>query len=109
MSKKVAKKVGLGLAITGIIAGASALALAIMKKKKREEIYHEAELKAMNELDELMNENEEDSCCSDCDCSNENNNEQSEQSLEEVCEETDIDEEIISDEQIETYEPKQQD
>lgn len=67
MSKK--KKLGLGLALTGIAAGAGAVAVAMLKKKKREEIYHEAELKAMNELDELMAEaenDEEGTCCAGC-------------------------------------------
>lgn len=68
MGKKI-KKIGLGLALTGIAAGVSALAVSFMKKKKREEIYHEAELKAMNELDELMNESGGNSCCSECCCS----------------------------------------
>lgn len=68
MGKKI-KKIGFGLALTGIAAGVSALAVSFMKKKKREEIYHEAELKAMNELDELMNEADGNSCCSDCGCS----------------------------------------
>lgn len=71
MSKK--KNFGLGLILTGIAAGAGAIAVAMLKKKKREEIYHEAELKAMNELDELMAEaenDEEGTCCADCGCDN---------------------------------------
>ncbi len=67
-SKK--SKFGLGLMLIGAAAGAGATALALLKKKKREEVYHEAELKAMNELDDLMNECEGEDC-TDCSCAEE--------------------------------------
>ena len=62
--KKAKKKgaLGLGLMCTGILAAAGATAVAILKKKKREEVYHEAELKAMRELDDLMAEHESEDC-----------------------------------------------
>ena len=61
------KELGYGMALAGVLAGAGALAVALMRKKKREEIYHEAELKAMNELDEMMNDGNEDEDALDCD------------------------------------------
>ena len=63
------KELGYGMALAGVWAGAGALAVALMRKKKREEIYHEAELKAMNELDEMMNDGNEDTMdCDTCSC-----------------------------------------
>ena len=63
------KELGYGMALAGVLAGAGALAVALMRKKKREEIYHEAELKAMNELDEMMNDGNEDELdCDTCSC-----------------------------------------
>lgn len=63
-------KLGLGLILAGAAAGASATAIALLKKKRREDVYHEAELKAMNELDDLMNECEGEGC-TDCSCAEE--------------------------------------
>ena len=67
------KEVGYGVALMGVLAGAGALAAALIRKKKREEIYHEAELKAMNELDEMMSEGctEDDPDCGACSCAQE--------------------------------------
>ena len=67
------KEVGYGVALMGALAGAGALAAALIRKKKREEIYHEAELKAMNELDEMMSEGctEDDPDCGACSCAQE--------------------------------------
>ena len=67
------KEVGYGVALMGALAGAGALAAALIRKKKREEIYHEAELKAMNELDEMMSEGctGDDSDCGACSCAQE--------------------------------------
>ncbi len=50
-------KVKVGAAITGLacLAGATA-AVILLQKKREEEIYHEAELKAMDELEEMMRE-----------------------------------------------------
>lgn len=63
------KKLGYGMALAGVLAGAGALTVAFMRKKKREEIYHEAELKAMNELDEMMNDGSQDELdCDTCSC-----------------------------------------
>lgn len=72
MRKKDSKnsKFGLGLMVTGVLAAAGATALALFKKKKREEVYHEAELKAMNELDDLMAESEAEDC-ENCSCAEE--------------------------------------
>lgn len=69
-TSKKRSKLGLGIALTGIAAGVGATVLAVLKQKKREEIYHEAELKAMNELDDLMNECDGDDCSS-CSCAEE--------------------------------------
>ncbi|MBS5280287.1 MAG: hypothetical protein ACLUB2_01810 [Butyricicoccus pullicaecorum] len=63
------KELGYGVALVGALAGAGALTAAMIRKKKREEIYHEAELKAMNELDEMMSENGDDALdCDTCSC-----------------------------------------
>ena len=52
----------------GFLAGAGAVALAVLKRKQREEIYHEAEIKAMDELDQMMEQADE---CADCTCAEE--------------------------------------
>lgn len=62
-------KIGLGIALAGVAAGVGATTVALLKKKKREEVYHEAELKAMNELDDLMAECENEAgadCAEEC-------------------------------------------
>ncbi len=52
--KRAAKfKIGLLAASLACAAGATA-ALIILQKKREEEVYHEAELKAMDELEEMM-------------------------------------------------------
>ncbi len=90
------KELGYGVALAGALAGAGALAVALMRKKKREEIYHEAELKAMNELDEMMNEGGEDILdCDTCCCAEE---------CAEVCAETEPQEEADAKETTETAE-----
>lgn len=109
MSKK--KKFGLGLVLTGIAAGAGAVAVAMLKKKKREEIYHEAELKAMNELDELMAEaenDEEGTCCADCGCDNCcTDDELDDESEDEIYEQVSTDEdEVIPDDKDNNSEPQ---
>lgn len=69
VNKEMKKELGYGVALVGALAGAGALTAAMIRKKKREEIYHEAELKAMNELDEMMNENGDDALdCDTCSC-----------------------------------------
>lgn len=69
VNKEMKKELGYGVALVGALAGAGALTAAMIRKKKREEIYHEAELKAMNELDEMMSENCDDALdCDTCSC-----------------------------------------
>ena len=69
VNKEMKKELGYGVALVGALAGAGALTAAMIRKKKREEIYHEAELKAMNELDEMMSENGDDALdCDTCWC-----------------------------------------
>lgn len=52
--KRAAKiKIGLLAASLACAAGAT-IALIILQKKREEEVYHEAELKAMDELEEMM-------------------------------------------------------
>ncbi len=62
MSNK--KKWSLGLLLTGAAIGAGATIAAILRQKHREQVYHEAELKAMDELDDMMAE--DDSACTEC-------------------------------------------
>ena len=59
------KNVGFGMAAIGAVAALGALAVEVIKKKKEEELYREAELKAMQELDEMIGEDDK---CSDCTC-----------------------------------------
>ena len=52
---------------TKVKAGATA-ALVMLQKKREEEVYHEAELKAMDELEEMMRA---ESDCASCACAEE--------------------------------------
>ncbi|MGM9677010.1 MAG: hypothetical protein ACI3XW_05305, partial [Butyricicoccus sp.] len=52
------KKIGIGVAVAGAAAGAVAAGVAAYKRSKSEQVYHEAELKAMSELDDMNAENE---------------------------------------------------
>jgi ribosomal protein S1 len=61
---KNAQKFQLGAVLGGMVVGAAAVGVAVWKKQKREAVYHEAELKAMDELDAMMNETD----CADCSC-----------------------------------------
>ncbi|MGE4549432.1 MAG: hypothetical protein AB7C89_07795 [Intestinibacillus sp.] len=63
-AKKAKRYFGLGFLMAGAAVGAGATLFALVKRQKREQVYHEAELKAMNELDDLMAENE--SACAGC-------------------------------------------
>lgn len=58
------KKIGLGLLFSGIAIGVGATLAAIIRKQHREQVYHEAEMKAMDELDDVMAE--DDSACTEC-------------------------------------------
>lgn len=63
MSNNGKSHFALGLLLTGAIAGAGATLIAVFKKQRREQIYREAEIKAMDELDDLIAEDED-----LCDC-----------------------------------------
>ncbi|MDO4174222.1 MAG: hypothetical protein Q4D42_05615 [Eubacteriales bacterium] len=52
------KKIGIGVAVAGAAAGAVAAGVAAYKRSKSEQVYHEAELRAMSELDDMNAENE---------------------------------------------------
>lgn len=58
------KYFGIGFLLAGAAVGAGATVMALVKRQKREQVYHEAELAAMNELDDLLAENE--SACAGC-------------------------------------------
>lgn len=60
------KKVGIGIAVAGAAAGVVAAGVAAYRHSKSEQVYHEAELKAMSELDDMNAENE--SACDACEC-----------------------------------------
>lgn len=64
--KKNKRNFGIAFAIAGAVVGAAATAFALLKQKKREQVYHEAEMKAMDELDNLNAENE--NACAECEC-----------------------------------------
>lgn len=64
--KKARKSFGLGFLAAGAAIGTGATLYALYKRQQREQIYHEAEIKAMDELDDLMAENE--SACAACSC-----------------------------------------
>lgn len=89
------KKIGLGIAAVGVLAGLSALTVAILKKRQNEEVYREAELKAMQELDEMLTD---ESDCADCTCAEECNAYEAEA---EVCEEAEESEEAEPEEEAE--------
>lgn len=55
----------------GFLAGAGAVAFAVLKRKQREEIYHEAEIKAMDELDAMMDQGGDCTDCTGCACAEE--------------------------------------
>ena len=57
------KKIGIGVAVAGAAAGAVAAGVAAYRHSKSEQVYHEAELKAMSELDDL---NAENAACEGC-------------------------------------------
>ena len=66
---KNSTKVKAGLLLTSLACAAGATAALVMLQKKREEeVYHEAELKAMDELEEMMRA---ESDCVSCACAEE--------------------------------------
>ena len=66
---KNATKIKAGLLLTSLACAAGATAaLVLLQKKREEEVYHEAELKAMEELEEMMCE---DPACGSCTCAEE--------------------------------------
>ena len=67
MKKSTKVKTGLLLTSLACAAGATA-ALVLLQKKCEEEVYHEAELKAMDELEEMMRA---ESDCASCACAEE--------------------------------------
>ena len=67
MNKATKIKTGLLLTSLACAAGATA-ALVLLQKKREEEVYHEAELKAMDELEEMMRT---ESDCTSCDYADE--------------------------------------
>ena len=65
------KNFGFGMAALGALAALGAVTVAVIKKRKDEEIYREAELKAMQELDDMIAADElmaEDDKCEGCTC-----------------------------------------
>lgn len=99
-------KIALGVALTSMAAVAGAAVATIFRQKQREKVYHEAEIKAMNELDDLMVENEcecEDCTCDDeCECDSECScgcSAEQQVTIEEITEDdtTESDEEIVED------------
>ena len=61
---KNSTKVKAGLLLTSLACAAGATAALVMLQKKREEeVYHEAELKAMDELEEMMRAESDDASC----------------------------------------------
>lgn len=64
--KKAKSHFALGFTLAGVAIGTGVALAAVFRQKQREQVYHEAEIKAMNELDDLMAENE--SACASCDC-----------------------------------------
>lgn len=66
---KNSTKIKATLLLTSLACAAGATAaLALLQKKREEEVYHEAELKAMDELEEMMRA---ESDCASCACAEE--------------------------------------
>lgn len=66
---KNSTKIKATLLLTSIACAAGATAaLVLLQKKREEEVYHEAELKAMDELEEMMRA---ESDCASCACAEE--------------------------------------
>ena len=63
------KKLGVGVAAAGVVAGAVAAGVAVYKRSKSEQVNHEAELKAMDELEDMNVENQ--NACESCECAEE--------------------------------------
>ena len=68
-TEKNSTKLKAGLLLTSLACAAGATAaLVLLQKKREEEVYHEAELKAMDELEEMMRS---ESDCASCACAEE--------------------------------------
>lgn len=67
MKKSTKFKTGMLLMSLAVAAGATTAAI-LLQKKREEEVYHEAELKAMDELEEMMRAESE---CDSCSCAEE--------------------------------------
>ena len=66
---KNSTKIKAGLLLTSLACAAGATAaLVLLQKKREEQVYHEAELKAMDELEEMMRA---ESDCASCACAEE--------------------------------------
>ena len=66
---KNSTKVKAALLLTSLACAAGATAaLILLQKKREEEVYHEAELKAMDELEQMMREDPD---CGTCACAKE--------------------------------------
>lgn len=62
-----ARKIKAGLLLTTLAAAVGAVTAAVLLQRKREEeVYHEAELKAMDELEAFMRDEDADDCAEEC-------------------------------------------
>lgn len=66
---KKRSKLGVACALAGAAAAGVAAGIAMYQRNRTEQVYHEAELKAMDELDDMNAENE--SACEGCECAEE--------------------------------------
>lgn len=106
------KKIGIGVAVAGAAAGAVAAGVAAYRHSKSEQVYHEAELKAMSELDDL---NAENAACEECEAADETgagseeqlSMEETEIPVEEVPEETEPAEEAVEEATAEEEKPEE--
>lgn len=60
---------GLAFVAAGALTGVAAACYAIFKRRKQEQVYHEAEVRAMDEMDDLTAEDESE--CASCECAEE--------------------------------------
>ena len=99
------KKIGIGVAVAGAAAGAVAAGVAAYRHSKSEQVYHEAELKAISELDDLIAEN---AACEGCEEAEETGAVSEEQmSMEDAEPAVPVEEAPEADEQPEEEKPEQ--